>query len=226
MTTLKMIKADWLAIKSHHWRLLIMTAIIAIFALSGMSLVVLPISVYMALAFSVNSFEVEEKGKLDSLFLTLPVTRRDIVRGRYAFLLFFVILAMAVSGGVIVIAMPQLAFGEIVMSMSPATLWLLCSFSFALCGFINLCMYPTLFALGYAKGKMWGFYLPVILIALLFSGLGLVMSNEELVMKVIAWIAYWSDHSLKVGGAFVLIGLGLLYISYSLSVMLYKKRNL
>ncbi|GHU54478.1 hypothetical protein FACS1894132_09160 [Clostridia bacterium] len=84
--TLKMIKTDWLAIKMHHWRLLIMAAVIILFGITGLTMVIIPVASYMAVVFSINTFAVEEKGNLDRLLLTLPLSRKDIVRGRFVFM--------------------------------------------------------------------------------------------------------------------------------------------
>jgi ABC-type transport system involved in multi-copper enzyme maturation permease subunit len=64
-----------------------MAAILAVFGAAGLSMVVIPISAYMAIAFSMNAFAVEEKGKLDHLYLSLPLSRNSIARGRFAFMI-------------------------------------------------------------------------------------------------------------------------------------------
>lgn len=216
--TLKMIRTDWIAIKSHHWRLFIMAGIVALFGVTGLSMVIIPMSAYMALAFSINTFAVEEKGKLDSLLLTLPLSRKAIVRGRFMFMGIALLLGLCVSGAAVGIISPNMRLGELYMGVTPSAIALMCALGFAFGGFINLCMYPALFRLGYEKGKIWGFYLPIGVIALLFGVIS-VLSNMETVMpKILGWFVYWSEHTLIICAVMLAIGAALMCISYRLSL--------
>jgi hypothetical protein len=227
--TLQMIKTDWLAVKCHRWRLAIIAVIVALFAVAKMTIVLLPIVTYMAIAFSMNAFAVEEKGKLEHLYLSLPLTRKSIVRGRYAFMLAMIAASILVCGGVMAILKPRLefgamAFGGMAFGVGNKVIAVMCLAGFAFGGFINLSMYPVMFRIGYEKGKIFGFYIPIVIIALIFGGMGyLVNAKTEL---VIGWLTYWFSNPLQVGAIMFAIGAALYYVSYRLSLWLYETRNL
>jgi hypothetical protein len=219
-----MIQTDWLAIKSHHWRLLIMTALIGIFCVMGLSLVVIPLAGYMAIAFSLNAFAVEEKGKLEHLYLTLPLTRKSIVLGRYAFMLACVTIALLLSGVLAYLTMPVLEFGTYKFDVDPQLILLFCCLGFAFSGFENLTMYPTLFRLGYEKGKVFGLYIPIGFVGLLCGGVGVLLNHRmDLITR---WLTYGLEHMARVSVLFAVAGVMLYCLSYRLSLRLYGGRNL
>jgi hypothetical protein len=223
--TLKMIKTDWIAIKSHHWRLVIMAAIVAVFGMAGLSMAIIPVAAYMALAFSMNTFAVEEKGKLDSLYLTLPISRKNIVRGRYVFMGATLSIWLIISGAAVGIIAPNMQFGELYMGVTPKTIAIMCSLGFAFGSFINLCMYPAMFRFGYEKGKIWGFYIPIGAIAVVFGAVSALSTMESVMPTVLRWIVYWSENTVFVCAIMLAIGAALMYISYRLSLLLFAKRD-
>ncbi|GHU54482.1 hypothetical protein FACS1894132_09170 [Clostridia bacterium] len=111
------------------------------------------------------------------------------------------------------------------MGVTPSAISIMCSLSFAFGGFINLCMYPLLFQFGYEKGKIWGFYLPITLIAIIFGIIGAVSNTEKVMPKILSWLVYWSQNTLFVCTIMLAIGVALMYISYRLSLFLYEKRD-
>jgi ABC-type transport system involved in multi-copper enzyme maturation permease subunit len=224
--TLKMIKTDWIAIKSHHWRLVIMAAVVAVFGAVGLSMVIIPMAAYMAMAFSMNTFAVEEKGKLDSLYLTLPLSRKDIVRGRYVFMGATLLIWLLVSGAAVGIITPNMQFGELYMGVAPRTIAIMCSLGFAFGSFINLCMYPAMFRFGYEKGKIWGFYIPLVAIASIFGAVSALSTMESVLPTVLRWMAYWGENAVFVCAIMLAIGAALMYISYRLSLLLFAKRDI
>ena len=224
--TIKMIKTDWLAIKIYHWRLIVMAATIVLLAAVGLSMAIIPIAAYMAVSFSVNTFAVEEKGKLDSLYLTLPLSRKDIVRGRFVFMGAALLTGLSVSGVAITISLPNMQLGDLYMGVTPSAIALMCSLGFAGGGFISLCMYPALFRLGYEKGKIWGFYLPIGITVALFELISILSNTETFMPKVLGWLRYWSEHTLIICAVTLAIGAALMYVSYRLSLWQYNKRDL
>jgi hypothetical protein len=226
--TLKMIRTDWKAIKSHHWRLLMMILFAAAFSLMGMSMLIIPLSALMAISFSMNTFAVEEKGKLDHLYLSLPVSRKNIVQGRYAFMLVCTAATLILCGIITIISSPSLSFAtsahQISIGIDSEIIVLMCCLSLAVGGVINLSMYPTMFRLGYEKGKIFGFYIPVIIFGA-FLGLFNILVNHSFELFS-GWLMYCFENPLKVSGISFVIGMALFYLSYRLSLWLYNKRNL
>jgi ABC-type transport system involved in multi-copper enzyme maturation permease subunit len=222
--TLKMIKTDWLAIKSHHWRLIIMAAIVVFFGVSGMGLFIIPIAAYMAMSFSMNTFAVEEKGKLDHLYLSLPISRKNVVQGRFAFMLVLLIVALAICAAVVLLASPTLNLGELSVTIEPKVIALMCFVGFAFGGFINLCMYPIMFRLGYEKGKIFGFYIPIVIVGAVMGTFAVLINKKlELISRL---VTYWFENVPQVCGVLFVAGGILFFSSYVLSLWQYNKRDL
>jgi hypothetical protein len=85
-------------------------------------------------------------------------------------------------------------------------------------------MYPIMFRLGYQKGKIFGFYIPVALIAG-FSGIVtfLVGNRIELLAN---WLAFWMEHLFFTCTVIFAISVALFAVSYALSLWQYNKRDL
>jgi ABC-type transport system involved in multi-copper enzyme maturation permease subunit len=201
-----------------------MAAIVALFGFAGMSMVIIPIAAYMAIAFSVNTFAVEEKGKLDHLYLSLPLSRNSIVKGRFTFMILLLVIVLAICGAIVAVVSPSLDFGGISFEIGTKTIALMCCLGFAFGGFINLSMYPVMFRMGYEKGKIFGFYIPIFVVAAIFGVVGaLATSRVEILVN---WFSYWFANPLKVCGIMLLLGSVMFYASYRLSLWLYSKRDL
>ena len=221
---LKMIKTDWLAIKAHHWRLLLLAVIVIFCGFAGMSIVIIPLSAYGAVAFSMTVFSVEEKGKLDHLYLTLPISRRSIVTGRFAFVMTLLIATFTICGLVVWLSSLVLAFGEFSVAVQPELIALMSFVGFAFGAFINMCMYPVMFKIGYEKGKIFGFYIPLTIVAVVMALFGsLINVNLETIMYL---TEYSFENTVKVCGILFVIGLALFALSYMLSLWLYSKRDI
>ncbi|MDR0963420.1 MAG: ABC-2 transporter permease [Clostridium sp.] len=222
-----MIVTDWLAIKTHHWRLIIMAALLLIFTFSGMSMALIPISAYMGMAFSLNTFAVEEKGKLQHLYLSFPLLRSSIVRGRYAFMLFCVLVSLAVTSVLTYFFMPTLKMGTFRYDIDPRIIIMLCSIGYAFGSLINICMYPTMFRLGYEKGKVLGLYIPLGFIGVLFGGATVYINHSD--GRFLRLLTYVAENPGKVTTYVTLIAFGigtLLYFgSYCLSQRVYARRS-
>lgn len=217
---LKVLKLDWCAIKSYRIRLLLVP--VTLLVIGGMSSICLvPMSVFLLFSFSVNCFLVEEKGALNRLYLTLPIERSRIVTGRYLLsLLLFV--ASLFTG----FALMPVANLFALSRWYPDWRWnmALASFAFLIYALMSLSMYPVLFRLGYLKGKIWGFYIPTILVGLIYLAIveydavagGFFITNLLL---------YASENILVVSGGMLTLGAMLLAVSWRLSVRLYSRRE-
>jgi ABC-type transport system involved in multi-copper enzyme maturation permease subunit len=218
-----MIKTDWLATKSHHWRFLMLVALTGIICFSGLGMMIITLGGYMGMTLSSNAFEVEEKGKLEHLYLTLPLTRKSIVFGRFAFMLACVTCVFLFTSVLTFFTTPTLELGTYKYDVEPRLIMLLCASGFALSGLINLSMYPVLFRLGYEKGKGLGLYIPLGIFALIFFAVTAIFTiNLEL---IISYIPYWFSHMATVSLILVVVGIMLYYLSYRLSLRMYSRRS-
>ena len=106
---LNMIKLDWIGMKVYQKRFVIIPCTILLYGFF-LSPVIIPFMAFLMLSFSVNPFAVEEKGKLDNLYLTLPVMRREIVNARYGLSLLMQLFGFS-TGTVVTIIYSRLLYG-------------------------------------------------------------------------------------------------------------------
>ena len=221
----KMIALDWRAMKVYQIRLLLLPVFALILGWLY-PVFVIPISVFMCISFSINPFAVEEKGELNHLYLTLPVNRKAIVTGRYA--LSLIMLFCGIIMGIAIMPLASL-MGRIFMN----SIWVLgfsgyiaiISLSCLFYSLLNLFMFPILFRIGYAKGKIWGFYLPAIFFAILIGIYTTIISIPGNETITIEFIGYASENMLLVSGGMVILAIAFLFLSYALSIKLYAKRD-
>ena len=152
----------------------------------------------------------------------MPVQRRTIVTGRYvlSFLLF-------AAGALLGLAMMPLANLVSFSKWYPGFSWKLAlvSFSFLFYGVMSLAMYPLLFKVGYQKGKVWGYYVPALLVCLAYIALieyDMLLGNGTFIFDL---LVYASDHILIVSGGMFTAGGILLAPPYLLSARLYGRRE-
>ncbi|WP_251207721.1 ABC-2 transporter permease [Acetatifactor aquisgranensis] len=218
---LRMLRLNWSAMKCYRIRFLIIPG--SLFVTRCFSPVLLvPMGTFLLFSFSLNPFAIEEKGDLNRLYLTLPVQRRTIVTGRYvlSFLLF-------AAGALLGLAMMPLANLVSFSKWYPGFSWKLAlvSFSFLFYGVMSLAMYPLLFKVGYQKGKVWGYYVPALLVCLAYIALieyDMLLGNGTFIFDL---LVYASDHILIVSGGMFTAGGILLALSYLLSARLYGRRE-
>lgn len=224
-----MIKLDWLGMKYYQKRILLVPLIICIYGLLNEALVI-PLIAFLMLAFSVNPFVVEEKGKLDNLYLTLPVTRKAIVNARFG-LSIIMQLAGVVIGTAATILLSAMLNGRTVFYLHTfkadfTTVFLLICSSMLFNAIINLSMFPILFKIGYAKGKALGFYLPVATVSI-SAGIIYILwqinsSFREYIFSLFKWAfanTIWTAAIMLSVAAFVLA------VSYILSHKTYANRD-
>lgn len=216
----KMLKLDWAAMKSYRAKCLLIPVCLL---LAGWftSIYLVFLGIFLLFSFSVNSFVVEEKDKLDKLYLTLPLRRKQVVAGRY--LLSFLLFLAGLLLGLLLMPLVNL------YSLSrwyPDLDWILALLSsgFLLYALMSLSMYPVLFGLGYQKGRIWGYYIPAILFGL--AGMG-VVEYDIMVGGIFIrdLLIYASEHTLVVSGGLLGIGVVVLAVSLLLSWKIYARRE-
>ncbi len=217
---LRMLYLNWTAIKSYRLRgLLIPVCLLVTGWFSSIYLV--PLAVFLLFSFSINVFAVEEKGNLDRVCLTLPVTRGQVVAGRYLFS-FLLFLAGLLAG----FSLMPLANLFSLSRWYPDWGWSLAllSFGFLLYALLGLFTYPALFGLGYMKGRIWGYYIPAIVVGLACIGVVEydIMTGGTFIRDLL--IAA-SEHILAVSGGILGLGVAVLTVSWLLSWKIYIRRE-
>lgn len=212
---------DWNAMKCFRLRIFLLP-VISLAAGFITALLVVPTNVFMFLFFSVNTFAVEEKGDLNKLYLTLPITRSSVVAGRYA-----LSLGMGLIGLVTGIPLAVLADHFSLSHYYGPIGWFLpvITISCLLFSVFNLCMFPILFKLGYSKGKFWGMLIPIALFAALYGVWVIISSLPENKYLLFNILEYASQNMLLVNGGMLVAATLILILSFLLSKGLYANRE-
>ena len=220
----KMIALDWRA-KGLAAKMTIFFVPLLLFFMgfTTSQMYVLLFSAWIAMAYSTYPFHSEEKGALNNLFLTLPVTRKQIVLTRYVYSLF--ILAVHISMG--------LAIMPVVRHFSRSRWYFsieghiaiiaVCVLAFAI---FHVFMFPLLFRLGYQKGKMFGLYIPTTVFIVTFFAMEIFSSmsgGRNLFFEIVVMA---SDNLLLLSGVLGGIAMAVMLLSYWLSLRVYTRRDL
>lgn len=218
----KMAMLDWQAMKYYHKRAILVPLFGFLTGIFFFTPLVIPSCAMMSLIYSINAFAVEDKGELNQLYLTLPVGRDTIVKGRFA-----LSISMGLCG--IIVGIPVMLLGDYFVfshyyypvSWNAAVI-AFAFFVFALC---NLSSYPLLFRLGYSKGKLWGFYLPLLAAGIIYGAIQTVISTEKYKGVVFEVLLFAGSHVYIISVGLVLLSILLLFISFILSKYFYSKRE-
>ena len=226
---LNMIKLDWLGMKCYHKRVVIIPLAISLYGFFHVA-VIIPMLVFYFFSFSVNPFAVEEKGKLDNLYLTLPVARGNIVKARFG-LSFLMQLIGLVAGTILTVALSSLFYGRTIIYLRTfdadfsAMLLIVCG-SILFYAILNLSTFPVLFKIGYAKGKLIGFIIPIVFVSAVIAALFVLWSAVGAFQKWLMSAFVWASQNVAlIAGIMLAASALLLAASYVLSQRFYAKRE-
>lgn len=212
---------DWRAMKYYQIRGLLIPIFVLLFCFATSPLAAVPVSVCMAAVFSTNPFGVEEKGNLDGLYLTLPVSRKEIVQGR--FLLSGIMMAIASLLSIPIIVIVNI-FGNSHYYLPLHWYISIIAFSFLLYSILIFLTYPILFKLGYNKGKFL-FIVPLLIGVILVSRIPILMIFFDGGTKLLEILDFAQKNLLLVSGGQVIAGMVILLGAYLLSKNFYLKRD-
>lgn len=211
--TWKMTRLDAFTMRSYFYTYLALLPIMLLFAYmkSSDTLLYFTCSWFVALS-ATNIFAIEEKNNLGRLYGTLAVSLKDIVLGRYL----FVLLTYLAAVGLVLLGSTGIALYQgHTLSGSYTLLGIGVSFlAFALIVGVQL---PVFFRLGYVKAKFWSLvpFILVMLVAIIPS-----LTND---LSAIA--AFAQSHPLSLGLGSLLAGVLLLWASCRVAIVFYKKRR-
>ena len=202
------IKKDLLTIKSNLKILLIIFIVFAIMAFNGdMSISFLPS--YMSLMIMMSTFSYDAYNKWDSYASTLPNGRKNIVISKYlstiiliVFTTFIVFILSVVCSSVNNV---KINFMELIATI----------FATILCEAI---MYPIIFKFGIEKARI-GIFVLIFGIILL----GELLINYINLGKVLNSLSFLNNWWIIIFPVLVVI---ILYVSYIISIRIYKKKEL
>lgn len=218
----KMALLDWRAMKYYQIRGLLIPIFVLFFCFTTLPLAAVPLNVCMAAVFSINPFGVEEKGNLDGLYLTLPVSRKEIVQGRFLLSGIMAIIAFFLSIPIMAVVN---VFGNSYYYFPFHWYIFIFAFSYLLYTIVIFSMYPLLFKLGYNKGKFFGFLLPLFVGGIVVGRLFAFVIHSDGGTKILEILDFAQKNMLLVNGGLVAIGIIILFFAYLLSKKFYLSRD-
>jgi ABC-type transport system involved in multi-copper enzyme maturation permease subunit len=225
-TIAKMAYFDWLSMKAYHKLLLVFTPYcMLVFGVLN-TLMIVPVCVVYHAMVSTWPFSVEEKGESHKLYLTLPLKKREIVAGRY-FVSLIVLTGSIIIGSVVMLIKDNVDFFWFSIveryPLSGALFITAIAVSCLLYAFVNLCVFPMLFWLGFTKGKFLGYAVMFSFFFIFAIPFALMLSRQE--SPVVRFINSASENLALVNGIFFAVAAAFFLLSYFLSVKVYSKRD-
>ncbi|UWD49510.1 ABC-2 transporter permease [Clostridioides difficile] len=211
--SIKFTKLDIFTMKSYFNMNLVLLAVIMLFSYMGSSTLTLYItcSWFVALMIS-NIFAIEEKNNLSRLYGTLSIKLKDIVLGRYIFILLNFVLTVFI---ITILSIIVLSFKSKSIDIQEIILGI--STSFLVFSAIVGVQIPIFFKMGYLKARFWSLIPYIIVLTLV------------LMTSLIDKISFVIDFIIGNQGIFSILGIIssfiILVVSYKISFLLYKSRR-
>ncbi|MDR2931416.1 MAG: ABC-2 transporter permease [Propionibacteriaceae bacterium] len=198
---------------------LVFAAIAVVFGVTlGSTASQLGIFAAFGLIFSAYPFAISDKINLDMLYVTLGLSRRTVVRGRYVFgeLIILAGLLIGYLAGTVV----EVIRNKQIDPMGLVGLLLV----FVLSSLIQACQFPIQFKAGYAKAQLWT-WLPLAVVGIPVVALPPLVGGERLAGMMTDVGAWMAGNLGLVIAALILIWGGVVLGSYALSVRFYLRRD-
>jgi len=227
---LNMMKLDWLGMRPYRSRIVIATISAFGWGILLDTRLILPFLVWGMFDTSLYCFDAEEKGKLNQLYLTLPISRGTLISARYMLSLTLQFIGVVV-GIVFTFAFSTILYDRTIINthtFNPnlESLVLIICGSLLFCAFLSLAIHPILHRFGYAKAKIIGYALPMygsIILIVVFVNLA---ANVKVVGEFMDSILQWAFGNTALVSAIILGMVALfLVLSYTLSLKMYAKRD-
>jgi len=225
-----MMRLDWLGMRTY-WSRFVISVISSIgWGLLIDTRLILPYLVWGMFDASLYCFDAEEKGKLNQLYLTLPISRGNLISARYALSLILQLIGV-VAGIAFTLIFSRIMYGRTLLikhnfSPTPESLVLIACACLLFCAFLSLAIHPILHKLGYAKAKIIGYALPmygsIILIVVFIPLVARVEAVGEVMNSALQWAL---GNTALVSGMILGVMALLLMASYALSLRMYTKRD-
>jgi len=219
---LSFVKLDFITIKPY---LTVKNLIILLIVVTALSInntavgVLLGIVMAFALMYSSYPFAVGEKNDIDQLYFTLPMSKRNIVLGRYGF-----VIALDILSGIVACLFLFVLQTILQRAFSLQETLLTTLVLFVVYTFFQAIQLPIYFKLGYAKAKFLA-YMPIAIFPLVAVAVGSRFSEVDwvgLVENILTWISANQIFAIAVS---VIVWAAMMFLSYSISLRFYKKRE-
>ena len=217
MQAIKFMKLDLTLLRSWGKFFVIIPVIMLIFSINMQIAFALNYLFFFLMLISVTPFSYETVENCQKLYYTLPGKISDMVMGRYLFLLLSVAALLAFDTVTISIlsSMDMIPLIDIItILMSIVVGVLLC-----------LIQYPVYYKYGYQKGKLSSmliYMIPAFIVFLLPS----VLAEQATASKALEVLEFLSTYPIIIAAIIIAIVVLAVWISYSLSVGICKKKEI
>jgi len=219
---LSFVRLDFITVKPYLTlkNLFILLLVVTVLSINKTSSGFL-IGMIMAFAFMYSSypFAVGEQNGIDQLYITLPMSKRNIVLGRYGF-----VLAIDVMSGAAAFVLLFASQNILQRAFSVQETLLTILVLFFVYTFFQAIQLPVYFKLGYARAKFL-VYLPIAIIPLAAVAIGSRFSDAYLELLAENVLAWFFDNPFFATVIVVIIWIAIMSVSYSISFNSYKKRE-
>ena len=222
-TAINFARLDYFTIKPYlTWKSILIFLAVIVFLAYGTSEAAMIVSMCMmySVIFACYPFAVGDKNSLDTLYFTLPVTKKNIVIGRYLFTISLNLIMLVISYLISLIIITALN----VMSFDPIVNLLTALVCFALFTFIEAIQLPIYFKLGYTKAKFLA-YIPLIAFPASVVAMTAIVDRDKLISTLTNVIAWMGNNIIITVLACLAVWLGIMFLSMLLSLKFYAKRE-
>ena len=210
---LRITKLDFFTMKSQFAVYLSLVAIVLMFGFMGSSVTILCVTgAWFVALMSSNIFAIQEKNNLDRLYGSVSVGLKDIVLGRYAFILLNYLVSFV---AVIIMHSGFALFQNKAMELTD----ILLGFSLSLLAFsvVTGIQMPLFFKMGYTKAKVWSLVPFIVVMAVV-----VIPSLVSALSGVIEFIQANQSILIVCG---ILASCVIQFLSYQIAVVAYCKRR-
>ncbi len=210
--SLKMAKLDFFTMKSQLIGYLTLVLFVLMSGYMGSSMTLLGINIAWFIALmSSNIFMIQEKNNLNRLYGSVSISLKDIVLGRYIFMLSShiasFILAVIMYFGLILFQHKTLDLADVFLGFS---------MSFLVFSAITGMQIPLFFRMGYIKARVW--------FMLIFSAVIVLALLPFLIPRLFEAVRPMLSNQSLLGVFGILAGCFIQYVSYRISIVAYRKR--
>jgi len=223
-----LIAVYWQAMKSQRARYLLVVMAAFVIGCLYSPFVVIMLCVGLGITYPGKLFMIEDKARLHDLYICLPVSRRQIVTGRYLFSL--LVLAFSVLVGLVLTVLSGIIIERInimniqIIGITAPMLLYATLVSYAFYALYILSMYPFQFRLGYMNGRFFGFFSLLGIVVACIIGLPflLTIGDPQLFDLLVDFVQHKQLYFCGVAVSIISL---LVILSYLLSVRCYTKRD-
>jgi len=227
---LNMMRLDLLGTKSFWVRIALTMLVPFALLLSDQLYFVIFIMAYFMMDAVYLIFQAEEKGDLNLLYMTLPLTRRIIVASRFVLAVAAMFLGL-ILGILLMYIGSALLYGRTIIfqhSFVPSfdMVVLTACVTIVYCAIVNLFTMPTLLKMGFARGKVIGFYGPALAMYGVIVIYVIAILNSDAVFDFTMSTSAWITGNIALSSS-ILLSIAALFFaaSYLLSQRVFERRD-